>query len=653
MASSTYHRRGCRRQLFPYYYVMAVSLLCDVSTNTPVMVQCLSAPKQQSLIPFNIRRTMLPPTIHKQHIHEQTYAPQRRTTALHLFSFDKFLHPYGVNQTTNDSNDEEEYQIELLNALLPKALTTDDKRRIIEGFQRALLDEQLRLARQSRRRGNNNNNDNDADEQFLADDEDMVSSMSDIFQRARLSEQLRLSKNKGVYDASVNYNEDEDDIMSLSDDEIDKDEAFQRALLEERLKSRRIQRDIQLEQLTATIVNSNSIEQAMMEFEEESKQHQMATTMVHENEENEVEDDNNDKSRHDEDAANDAIIISNSSGARDNHDDNNNVAPQLLVNETEGSSPSQHLDEKLTKLHEMVAVAASSSPSSSSEEGRTATRESLQTVLSTAYLPLPPREDASPLSLVLAPIAHLMTSIFMLGAAVFYAAMAVLDVIWNDANTRACMRETSSVLNSCWGYVFPKSGTELKERPAQRTMKAMQTSIIALFYAVQCIIVRGYYHSKHSNACLDACTGSLRYSVYSLQSVKVIWTRIMSTLRRIKQSIERQNGQSTGDRHTLQHLRRLFTNMKGVLSSKRLRGSIRSEQQPQTLPSEELYNQRMRLNQDRVALERDKHQLKDERRKLLVESMNIVAWYSAVAKEATAEEEMVQHQKKHWWNRKS
>ena len=147
MASSTYHRRRCRRQLFPYY-VMAVSLLCDVSTNTPVMVHCLlMPPKQQSLIPFNIRRTMLPPTIHKQHIHEQTYAPRRRTTALHLFSFDKFLHPYGVNQTTNDSNDEEEYQIELLNALLPKALTTDDKRRIIEGFQRALLDEQLRLAR--------------------------------------------------------------------------------------------------------------------------------------------------------------------------------------------------------------------------------------------------------------------------------------------------------------------------------------------------------------------------------------------------------------------------------------------------------------------------------------------------------------------------
>ena len=107
---------------------------------------------------------------------------------MHLFwdNWDNFLHPYGVtNKDEEEDLNGESSQIELLNALLPRLQTKEEKSRIIEGFHRARLDEQLRLSKLSK--GNSTAG-------FLADDEEEVSRMTDLFQQARLSEQLRLSK---------------------------------------------------------------------------------------------------------------------------------------------------------------------------------------------------------------------------------------------------------------------------------------------------------------------------------------------------------------------------------------------------------------------------------------------------------------------------
>ena len=69
----------------------------------------------------------------------------------------KFLHPYGVSNRTNDDGREKdelcEPSIELLDALLPRPQTEEERVRTLEGFRRARLDEQLRLSRKRRGEG--------------------------------------------------------------------------------------------------------------------------------------------------------------------------------------------------------------------------------------------------------------------------------------------------------------------------------------------------------------------------------------------------------------------------------------------------------------------------------------------------------------------
>jgi len=579
-------------------------------------------------------------TVHQRYHTSQT----RRPISLHVSWFDKFHLPYGVNTTTNDNDD-----VELLEALLPTLPTPEDKRRVMEGFQQARLSEQLRLSK--------NKNGINEQPKFLADDENTVSRMADLFQQARLSEQLRLSKIKGVYPSEVDEGINIDDDM-MSDEEYDKVEMFQRALLEEQLKIRRLQRQKRQEQHRLVVSSSESIEKAMNEYEIEKEMHQMAT-MVHENEtfdEGEIDDGTNG----DDDIDSASVILSNPS-TNDIDNDGNSKASEgelLSVNETE---PSHQLDTQLEKLHQMIAFATSPSGLDNSAATQSDTTNnasvSLQTFLSTTYLPLQPREDASVLSLALAPMAHLLSSVFLFGAALFYGVMAVLDMIMNDTNTRACLRETRSVMKCCFRYVFPQSGMKkLQEGVAKRTIKAFQISLVASFYALQGVFVRAARQSKYRHECGNAATGALRYLVYALRSVKVIWNRVTNKVRRSFHVSELQSKPSLTaandivGRHKIKaRLNQVYSGIKEKFSGQREETGYQHDMQPV-----ELSEQKLRLNQDRIVLERDKLQLQEaqrllelEKSKLLADGLNVMAWYAAVEDKIGKEDE----KKKRWWRR--
>ena len=597
---------------------------------------------------------------------------------------------------SNDDNDAQP-SVELLDAMLPRLQTSEEKRRVVEGFQRALLDEQLRLAAKvanNKRVGGDDMND------FLADNEEEVSRVSDLFQQARLSEQLRLSKTTTsssscdtsqdavFYNGSDTNNEDDIDMHMLTDEEYDQRELFQRSLLEERLQSRRVQGEKHQQQKRLALSTSDSLELAMMEYEEERSKKEgqqqqqqqmgtMATVMVHESVDNDGVTSGEEDSRSGEKGGvNDAIIIRSASSSNDNSGKVRSMG-ELLLNQTDGSGGSAGLDAKLARLHQMVAVTTSSPKNniaiSERSDGRTKSP-----FLSTTYLPLPPREDASISSLLLAPIAHIISSLFLLGAASFYAIMAVLDVISNDKNTahstRSCMRETSSVLKGCWGYVFPPSSSSSsstenevnQSNAAQRTMKALQISVIASFYMIQCICARAVKWSKYANESMEAGTGALRYSVYALRSVKVIWIRMGHYLRRRSRhgsGVNLIDHQKSTKLYTNKILLQVFSRIKGIFSK-----DNQTTQDRQNESSQHDDGRRMRLNQDRLILERDKlqlkeaqHQLELERQKLLSEGMNVLVWTVAVKEAQGAlleDDEMKGHddnsqtKKRHWWNRR-
>jgi len=598
------------------------------------------APKKQT-VSFSSSMILSPQrtTIHQRYYTSHT----RRPTSLHVSWFDKFHLPYGVNTTTNDNDD-----VELLEALLPTLPTPEDKRRVMEGFQQARLSEQLRLSKNTK--GINEQ------PKFLADNENTVSKMADLFQQARLSEQLRLSKIKGVYPSEDDVMNIEDDM--LSDEEYDKVEMFQRALLEEQLKIRRIQRQKRQEQHRIVVSSSEAIEKAMNEYEVEKEMHQMAT-MVHENEtfdESEIDDGTNGDD--DIDAA--SIILSNLSTNGDNDDDGNSKASEgelLSVNETESS---HQLDIQLAKLHQMIAFVTSSpgldeSVAISQRDTTSNSKASLQTFLSTTYLPLQPREDASVLSLALAPLAHLLSSVFLFGAALFYGVMTVLDMIMNDTDTRACLKETGSVLKSCFGYIFPQSKMKVQEGVAKRTIKAFQISLVAAFYALQGVLVRAARQSKYRHECGNAATGALRYLVYALRSVKVMWNRVTNKARRsfregeVRSKPSLTSANDTLGKHNIKtRLHRVYTSIKGKFSGKK--GGMEYQQDVQP---DELFEQKLRLNQDRIVLERDKLQLQEaqrqleyERGKLLTDGLNVMAWYAAVEDKIGKDDG-----KRRWWRR--
>ena len=595
---------------------------------------------EDSLPTISLPSSMISPqrtTVHKRCYTSHT----RRSTSLHVSWFDKFHLPYGVNTTTNDNDN-----VELLDALLPQLPTPEDKRRVMEGFQQARLSEQLRLSK--------NRNGINEEPKFLADDENTVSRMAELFQQARLSEQLRLSKIKGVYPSEDEVMNIDDDIMLHNDEDFDKVEMFQRALLEEQLKIRRLQRQKRQEQHRLVVSSSESIEKAMNEYEIEKEMHQMAT-MVRENETFD-ENENGDGTNGDDDIDAASIILSNLSTNGDNDDDGNSKASEgelLSVNETE---PSHQLDIQLAKLHQMIAFATSfpGLDESVAISQRDTTSNSLQTFLSTTYLPLQPREDASVLSLVLAPVAHLLSSVFLFGAALFYGVMAVLDMIMNDTDTRACLKETGCVMKSCFGYVFPQSKMKVQEGVAKRTIKAFQISLVASFYALQGVFVRAARQSKYRHSCGDSATGALRYLVYALRSVKVIWNRVTNDVKRSFQESKVQSKPSLTSANARDNIKsrlhRVYSGMKGKFSGQRKGMEYQQDMQP-----DELHEQKLRLNQDRIVLERDKLQLQEAQRqleyekgKLLVDGLNVMAWYAAVEDKIGKDD----GKKERWWRRK-
>ena len=627
-------------------------------------------------------------------IHQKVDVPSYPSpTALQLF-FDKFLQPYGV---TNNTNDEEnvlnESQIELLNMLLPRIPTPEEKRRIIEGFQRARLDEQLRLSKLSKNYREGGDDDKKVGGgRFLENDEEEGSKMTDLFQRARLAEQLRLSKLHSLNnnDTIALQLEGVLEMGNFFPDANDKDEAFHRALLEERLKIRR-----QGQQFVTT---SDSIEKAMMEYEngineEAVQQQQQASmaiiTMVHDvNEEGAIGNNSDDRESADFVAARDSPSKDSldlpGKLSNNNNDNTGDVRDKTVisVNQTDGGEDDvklKQLQEQLEGLQSRVDEATSSPASrgcigGSNLEVSTSTKAkpsslSLQNFLSTTYLPLPPREDASFLSLTLAPMAHLVTAMFLFGAGAFYAVMAILDVIWNDNqdehSTRACLKEASSVVPKCLDYVFPYDDVKLTRKRGAvlwRTMRAMQTSCIASFYAVKCIFLRAAKYSRYSSECMEAGTGALRYLVYAMRAASVLWSRAFESLkvyyqnRRYSKSWNRRVGDTESSSPRIERNNTWKKRLIPLRIVSKITGSaarrvnrqrqLQAEQKLQV--SEDMYNKKLRsLNLDRVALERDRQelqgaklQLKDERRKLLSEGVNVLAWYSAAmeAQQAAAAE---------------
>ena len=562
--------------------------------------------------------------------HQRGHAASSTTTALPLF--DKFLHPYGISNETNyhPDDDFDESSIELLNALLPRLQTEEERARLREEFHRARLDHQLRLSKRA-----NGNGGKGTSAKFLADDAEEVARMTELFQQARLREQLRLSKQNDGGQRGIMQSSGE-----LS--RFDKDEAFHRALLAEGLRIRRLH-----QQRQHFLSSPKPIEMAMKDYENETneleEEHRGLRTLTMEMAEEKADADDNahDVGEEIARAEDNAVVILGSLNEID--DDHGNVAPVVgdvtAVNQTE-DVPGKMLSVKLERLHEMVTITTSSPADAPPATAASKPKFSLQKFLSSTNLPLPPREDASVLSLVLAPIAHLLTAAFLLGAAGIYAVTAVVDVLWNDTkdeySTRKCLKEASSVMPQCIDYVFPADSVNVQRSAFQRTLRALQTSCIASYYAIECIVVRAAKHSRFANECMEAGTGSLRYMVYAARSLNAIWIRAVDALVGSPKDKDQTNS-------SLSWTRRL--NPIGAVSRRfNKERSLKEEQQ--RLRADELYNKKLRqLNLDRVDLERERkvleeqqRQLDFERRKLLGESVNVVAWYSAAREAAVAAE---------------
>jgi len=513
------------------------------------------------------------------------------------------MHPYGimssddagVQTSPRDDNGE------LLDALLPQMPTREKSRMLKEDFQRARLYEQLRLSKINR---------------FTRErkvEDTIAINLVDSFQRARLAEQFRLNRRGRRTTAIYNCGEG---VRGSMNGGKNKSEAFHRALLEERLRS-----------TTKECEMEHAVQQKTMQ---------------------DFEDVVNNLANHDEHYAIGMTFSSNI----DDGGGNSNV-------QSVGRNLDR-MDAKLEKLRQMVTQTSSCSPIDlvSSHD----ISSSLQSFLSTTYLPLPPREDASSLSLVLAPVAHLISSLLLLGATGFFALMAIVDVICFDVvdedSTRACLCESKSIYRSCWDYVWYKDGERSNgidmNNAARRTILALQTSIIASYYATRCILLRSTRHSNYSNDSIDAFTGSLRYLMYTLRATNITFMRVMGTVRKVCVYIMRMSSafvntiQISFHRNqdeTLRHkLHQVLSNIKSS-TMHHVRKLSSQQDELQRLQSAELYNQKLHLlNLDRVALERDRRQilrerksLKLEKQKLLAEGVNFISWYAAAVEIAPRE----------------
>lgn len=299
------------------------------------------------------------------------------------------------------------------------------------------------------------------------------------------------------------------------------------------------------------------------------------------------------------------------------------------------------LTEQLERLRHKVDLAVQTPSTNTSSlaiyNNGTNDKKSILDILANTHLPMPPREDASIFSLCLAPLAHFATSMFLLGAAAFYAIMSLLDVIWNDAKAKSCLAESGHLFRSCFDYTTKSFSTENRSHFFPRITDASKTFVIAFWYITKCIILRAR-HSKYSNQSLDAAIGSLRYGVYMARSMNVIWQRLMGRLQGIKgpRIDENSRQMETETRSTPKtwkrkmHLGHVLSSIKSSRAKQHYRQQSLQIQQQRVRLEKEYQGKLRALNQDRILLERERRALEEERSELICESMNLLAWCSAM-----------------------
>jgi hypothetical protein len=216
------------------------------------------------------------------------------------------------------------------------------------------------------------------------------------------------------------------------------------------------------------------------------------------------------------------------------------------------------------------------------------------------------------------------------------------------------MSKAVSIWKSCWYHVFARKQQpqqqqqQLQQQPQQRyrgamyrTMEATQTSLLALFFTFQCVVVRAATRSKFASECSDAGVASLRYLIYATRSLNVLWKRVVSSLRRrIMGNNNSSSSSSSSSSRGIQKERRKFHLLR-VLYNIRNSATRRINHQrsllikQQRMRAEKEFQDKLQsLNDDILAVEREKQRLDEDRTNLLREGVNLLAWYS-MTKEAS------------------
>lgn len=332
----------------------------------------------------------------------------------------------------------------------------------------------------------------------------------------------------------------------------------------------------------------------------------------------------------------------------------NDVASGLLETTNSADNDSNSLNAKLEILRQEVDTSMQSPGLNSTSlviyNESTTDKKTIFELLTNTHLPMPPREDASILSLCLAPVAHFLTAMFLLGVAAFYTIMAALDVLFNDTKTKTCLYEAGHVIKGCSIHAVESLSSENRAHFFSRIMNASRTFAIALWFITKCIILRAK-HSKYANECLDAGTGSLRYGVFMVRSLNVVWQRLVDRLQGVsvgRTALKKLKGSKTngsGWKRKL-HLSNAFASIKSSRAKQYYRKqSLQIQQQRARLDKE--YQDKLRaLNQDRILLERERRALEEERSELICESMNLLAWCSTMGTKA---DNSVQKGWGSWW----
>jgi hypothetical protein len=339
---------------------------------------------------------------------------------------------------------------------------------------------------------------------------------------------------------------------------------------------------------------------------------------------------------------------------------NNEKSKQPSVQLGEAGDNSNELNERLEHLRHEIEIAVR--PPVANTTGLAiydATKDtSLLKMLQNTHLPLPPREDASILSLLFAPLAHLVSSAFLIGAMMFCAFMALLDVLLNDKKTKTCITETGHVWKSCFAQFSSSFTTNRRDQVLSTMTEASKTFLISFWYIAKCICIRATY-SKYANDCLDAGTGALRYGVYAIRSINVFWQRVLCRIKGTsyqRDAFFTSKQVATKAKSPLQtqrrkfHLSRLLSSFKEA-KAKRLhrKQTLQIEQQRTRLEAE--YQAKLRaLNQDKILLEREKRALEEERSELICESMSLIAWCAAVGAGNSSNTVSGEKQKQKGWS---